>query len=180
MRKVKELPIIEKFTYLEDGEPRPLSWEYVAAFFDGEGSIDVTARKQSVDVSVRITQVDQSILEAIAKFMRAHEVTGLGVYRHSRNHRHIIHSLVISTNDGIENALRAMHPFLRVKRVQSRATLDYLKDKITGDDFVRIINDEIRTGRRAGKVRYINQPFTRSEGIRSAREASHTIPYCLL
>lgn len=170
---MKELPRNEKqLAYLEGADPRPLSWEYVAAFFDGEGSIDVTVRKRSVDLSLRITQADRRILEAIAEFMKSHEVTGLGVYRHSRNNRHLIHSLAISTNDGIEGALKEMYPFLRVKRVQSKASLDYLEDKITGDDFLKIINDEVQAGRRAGKVRCIDQPFTRSEGIWSAREAS--------
>ena len=31
-------------------EQRPLSWEYVAAFFDGEGSITIKSRSNSVDI----------------------------------------------------------------------------------------------------------------------------------
>ena len=58
-----------------------------------------------------------------------------------------------------------MWPYLRVKSVQAKLTLGYLRDKITGDEFIKAMNAEVQAGRRAGKIYSVDQPFKRSEGI---------------
>jgi hypothetical protein len=153
-------------------EQRPLSWEYVAAFFDGEGSVTIMSRTDSVDIFLAITQVDRKVLEDIARFLMTEGVSGTKVYIKQRTERHDIHLLDVLTNEGIERSLIKMIPFLRVKRKQALASLDYLEDKSTGNEYLEIMNDETRTGRRAGKVHLGDFPFTRSEGIRLARISS--------
>jgi hypothetical protein len=153
-------------------ERKPLALEYVAAFFDGEGSICLSPGMYSIGVSLRFSQVDKRILDEIAEFLRSRGVSGIGVYVGERSRRNSIHTLSIGSNDGAELALAIMAPYLRVKSVQAKLTLDYLGDRITGDQFIEAMNVEVRAGRRAGKIFTINQPFKRSEGIRKIWNAS--------
>jgi len=146
-------------------ERKPLTLDYIAAFFDGEGSISLSPGAYSVGVSLRFSQVDKRILDEITEFLRFRGVTGIGVYVGDRNRRHQIHVLAIGSNDGVVLALRMMAPYLRVKSVQAKLTLDYLEDRITGNQFIEAMNCEVRAGRRAGKTYTLNQPFKRSEGI---------------
>jgi hypothetical protein len=142
-----------------------LTAEYVAAFFDGEGSINLSPGAYSVGVSLRFSQVDRNVLDEIARFLRSAGVSGIGVYVGDRTRRHAIHVLVVGSNDGVVLALTMMVPYLRVKSEQAKRTLDYLQDRITGNQYIEAMNAEVRAGRRAGKIYAVNQPFKRSEGI---------------
>jgi hypothetical protein len=64
----------------EQSEQRPLSWEYIAAFFDGEGSIGITTQKNSIDLTLAIAQKDNNALEDIATFLRDEGINGARVY----------------------------------------------------------------------------------------------------
>jgi hypothetical protein len=139
--------------------------EYVAAFFDGEGSISLSPGEHSVGVTLRFSQVDKSVLDEIAGFLRSAGVSGIGIYVGDRNRRHAIHVLVVGSNDGVVLALTLMVPYLRVKSQQAKLTLDYLQDRITGNQYIEAMNNEVREGRRAGKLYAVNQPSKRSEGI---------------
>lgn len=155
-------------------ERKPISWEYVAAFFDGEGSIGVTSRSNSVDLSLTFTQVDRRSLDEIAEFLKLEGIDGIGVYIKERKARHDIHFLVISTNEGVKRTLDEMTPYLRVKDIQAAASTEYLSDASTGNEYLSIINEETRAGRRAGRIHEGDLPYTRTEGIRIAREKSMT------
>lgn len=144
---------------------KPLTLDYVAAFFDGEGSICLDPRRYSVGVSLRFTQVDRPVLDEIAEFLRSIGATGIGVYVSDRSRRHSIHVLAVGSNEGVVLALTRMQPYLRVKSVQTKLTLDYLQDKLTGNQFIKAMNSEVKAGRRAGKLHAVDQPFKRSEGI---------------
>jgi len=135
------------------------------AFFDGEGSISLSPRRHSTNVSLTFTQVDRRILAEIAEFLRLNGVKGAKVYVKTRKENHSIHALAISSNDDVINALKLMIPCLRVKLLQGRVTFDYLQDKITGNQFIEAMNAEVPAGRRAGNIYIVDQPFKRSEGI---------------
>jgi ribosome-binding protein aMBF1 (putative translation factor) len=44
--------------------------------------------------------------------------------------------------------------------------VEYLEGRIAGNDALRIFNREVQSGRRRGKLRNENIPFTRPEGLR--------------
>ncbi len=53
-----------------------------------------------------------------------------------------------------------------VKRQQLQAVIDYLESRITGDDFVRVMNEEVVSRRRKGSIReLLSLRMTRSEAI---------------
>lgn len=135
-----------------------------ASFFDGEGSIGLDPRAYSVSVSLRISQVDRRVLDDISILLRIHGADSR-VYVTDRNRRHTIHALVVTSNNSAISVLTLMIPHLRVKFHQAEVTLDYLLEKITGDQFVDAMNAEVHAGRRAGKIYSVNQPFTHSDGV---------------
>jgi hypothetical protein len=142
-----------------------MTLEYISAFFDGEGSISLSPGTHSIGITLRFSQVDKRVLDEIAEFLSSKGVSGIRVYVSDRNRRHAIHALVIGSNEGVESTLTMMWPYLRVKSVQAKFTLDYLQDKITGNEFIKAMNGEVQAGRRAGKIYTVDQPFKRSEGI---------------
>jgi hypothetical protein len=144
---------------------KPLTLEYVSAFFDGEGSISLSPGMHSIGISLRFSQVDKRVLDEIAELLSSKGVSGTGVYVQDRTRRHAIHVLVIGSDEGVESTLTMMWPYLRVKSVQAKLTLDYLQDRITGNEFIEAMNGEVQAGRRAGKIYTVDQPYKRSEGI---------------
>lgn len=70
---------------------------------------------------------------------------------------------------GLANVLRvakAMYPFCAKKAEDLRIAIDYLEDRITGDQAIGRLNQEVISLRRAGIIRKFSLPFTRSQGTR--------------
>ena len=56
---------------------------------------------------------------------------------------------------------------LCVKKQQDLAiALDYLEDRITGDEAVAKFNEQYASGRRRGKTHSAKMPYTRTQGLR--------------
>jgi len=47
--------------------------------------------------------------------------------------------------------------------------IDYLRNRITGNETLRNFNRSVKKGVRAGKMRNLNIPYTRFEGLRIAK-----------
>ena len=54
---------------------------------------------------------------------------------------------------------RAMMPHTVKKRRELRAVLDYFQDALTGDEFVQMMNAEVLSGQRTGKLREHGTPI---------------------
>jgi len=147
----------------------PLSWEWVAAIFDGEGAISVQVRAYSIDLNISFTQKDRAVLDEMSSFL---EVKGVSRARVYTEHKGSISRLIVSSNADIPRVLEGMIPFLRVKRNQVVVTAGYLRDEISGNEYARTINMEILAGRRRGNILSANQPWPRSRGILETRLAS--------
>ena len=48
----------------------PLTWQWVAGFYDGEGSILITIRKRSITFEVTFSQKYRPLLESVRAFLR--------------------------------------------------------------------------------------------------------------
>jgi hypothetical protein len=57
-----------------------------------------------------------------------------------------------------------MLPYLFKKKDEVKAVIDYLDSRITGSDFVEVLNESVRIGNRVGKIRIVDMPYTREEG----------------
>src|SRR2546422_11111039 len=140
----------------------PLSWEWVAAFFDGQGAISVQVRTQSIDLNISFTQKDRAILDEMSLFLETKGVSRARVYTENKGS---ISRLIVSSNADIQRVLEGMIPFLRVKRNQAAVTARYLRDGIRGNEYARTLNMEILAGRGSRKRFSANELCTESTGI---------------
>lgn len=102
----------------------PMTWEYIAAFFDGEGCLSVRRgnyranSNDSMTVYLALYQKEGTkILDEIAKFLRRQGVTS--IYRGKGN-------LQISSRHDVIFMLENMIPTMRVKRVFAIECYEYL------------------------------------------------------
>ena len=87
-----------------------------------------------------------------------------------KGQRGTAYNLYVSAIDDIVLLLRRMRPYLRLKQFQTRAVLDYLTDKISGDQLILLFNEKIHAGRNRGRIRSPpGQSRPRSIMIREAR-----------
>lgn len=78
----------------------------------------------------------------------------------------------VGTIEGVTRALTAMIPFLFKKKTEAIATLDYLADRISGNELQRVLRAAVRRGDRERVGPFIDLPWTRSAGSRKAMELS--------
>ncbi len=63
-----------------------------------------------------------------------------------------------------------MLPFVFKKREELKAVVDYLGSRITGTEFVDVLNESVRIGNRTGRIRIVHIPYTRRSGQALRRE----------
>lgn len=145
---------------------KPLSWEWVAGFFDGEGSICYRLQMNSIGFELNIAQKYKPLLDEVASFL-ANEGIDCGVYPSKTDN---VPKLFIRGKDNIKGFLEKVRPFLSLKGKQAGATMDYLEDEISGDKFVQIMNEEVIAGRRSGKLRKLpSQTQTHEQSVRNTK-----------
>ena len=140
---------------------RPIDASYIAAFFEGEGCVDYYVGKLTIRrIWLVIAQKSTEILQDISLWLTSHRIKVSKISRVTRGNVIIIR--------GVENITRwieLLGPFVRIKKTQLMAASDYLSDRITGDRFVQIMNEEVSQGKRSGKMRPLpNLTWTRSVG----------------
>ena len=64
---------------------------------------------------------------------------------------------------------KKMLPYTAKKKIELKAVLDYYGDRITGDQFVEIMNRLVLAGERTGKDRGRGPDFTYSQGVLESR-----------
>jgi len=67
-------------------------------------------------------------------------------------------------------ALPKIAPLLIKKHDQVAAAIEYLNDRMTGEQIVEAFNGAVRAGTRSGYIRSIKMPLTRSEGVSRGKE----------
>ncbi len=151
-------------------ERRPLTWDWVAGFFEGEGSICIHIFQNTINFEILIAQKWQPLLDSIASFLKEQGVHNLSV---RQTHPTGMHGLSICSMGDVRYFLNRVLPYLRLKERQARATVDYLDDKITGSDVVRIMNEEVEAGKRKSEVVKVpDQPLTHIESVRRFRSSA--------
>ena len=103
----------------------------------------------------------------LKEFLRLRGIRTGAMAKHGRAWR-----IEVGTTEGVTRVLLEMSPFLYKKRTEARATLDYLTDKISGNDLQRTLRAAVRRGDRERVGPFVHIPWTRSEGARKAMEYS--------
>jgi hypothetical protein len=156
---------VTRFAGIQDYSP--IGWEYISGFFDGEGSITVETRAELgvLVISLTFSQKYRPLLEAIATFLRANEIT-CTVCQNSAT----VHEIRVRRIESVCKLLRRLN--LILKRNQAVATLAYFDGKISGNEVVEAFDHEFRMGRRKlTPLRPgVNFPLRHSEAVLNARK----------
>ncbi len=149
-------------------DPRTVSWDYIAGFFDGEGGliVDFSSSRRVLPLALRISQKNSEVLDLISGFPK---------------HRGI-HSIIGRMTDGTHylgvqrarDVLRMANSMkLVVKKVQLEAAAAYLEGKITGNELLTVLQEEHLRGRRKSEIpesALRRFPLTRVEAKKLARD----------
>ena len=101
-----------------------MTWEYLAGFFDGEGTIRFTNNNACHWSIAQAHPRGRAILEEIQTFLREQGIpTGI----HARQRKDGMYTLWISKRASVEQIGRATLPYLRIKKVEVQDVLRYLQ-----------------------------------------------------
>ncbi len=164
-------PILSRFvtdSLYSDTYPHEIqrydNWCAIAAFFDGDGTVSASIRKDTVHIKLEFSDNWFPQIVQIRDFLVRQGVATTSIYL-SKGHAFLFH---ISKRDGILLAARAMlntHCLFK-KRHELAWVVDYFEDKITGTDFIERLNDSVRAYNRTGKIRHADIPYVHSVGAR--------------
>ena len=144
------------------------SWEQVAGYFDGDGTISFyDTSNQPYKLGLSLIFVDQSKdqINNIREFLNGRGVRTGNVLRASKGTAYMI---AVSRFAAVRETLRQMLPHLYKKANEAEAALDYYEGKITGNALMAIFQNEVEAGRRERRPRKvpIHVPHTYFDGDR--------------
>ena len=100
-------------------------------------------------------------MEGVKQFLEARKIkAGLVRKKESYNTWHV----VVSNKQGVVEMARKLTRYCTKKRPELEAVIDYYSNRITGDEFVGMMNSFVASGERTGKIREGGPPFTLLEG----------------
>jgi hypothetical protein len=115
---------------------KPMSWEYLAAFCDGEGTLQAVNELQAsghIRRRFRITlyQNDPEVLVEIQEFLAKRKISSRFYTVKRKDARHETgHSLEITNAGMVYKVLLKMEPYLRVKAWEAHQIICYLDELI--------------------------------------------------
>ncbi|HEV2226857.1 MAG TPA: hypothetical protein VGR56_08680 [Nitrososphaerales archaeon] len=152
--------------------PEYQSWQQVAGYFDGDGAIvtsDISNQPFKLGLSLIFTDLSLDQITNIKNFLNGEGVRTSNILKTSAGTAYIV---VVSEFNSLRKSLTCMLPFLCKKAIEAQAALDYYGGRLTGNEFMAILRQEVEAGRRERHVRKtpIDVPYTWPEGHRMMEE----------
>ena len=145
-------------------------WEQIGGYFDGDGNVGLEVVKRVLRFKIRFVDTWRPQIEAVSAFLHAQGIKCGSIGKgDKRGLWQAAYRLDVVEISSVIRAARAMLRFTVKKHLELQVVIDYLEDRITGNDAIKIINQEVKNGRRRGKIRDEELPFTRTEGLRLAQ-----------
>ena len=116
-----------------------MDWQYIAGFFDGEGCIFISSRKDICTypsrhnksynclhrmVRITLSQNDIEVLEKIQEFLTLNNIIS-SIYTNPNN---IQHQLYISKHDSSLKFLENILPFVIVKKIKTLEAINFIQN----------------------------------------------------
>jgi hypothetical protein len=145
-------------------------WRQVAGFFDGDGLVKVDPGKFVLALGLRWDDNYKQQIEQLAAFLDSRGIRHGKIIK-SGGAWHVLVKRLVDVRKVSRNIAR----FSFKKRNELIAVLDYLENRITGDQVSSRLNGEVRRGNRLGDIRRVRMPYKRGEGKRrfAARRAKN-------
>jgi hypothetical protein len=143
------------------------SWRQVSGYFDGDGNLGVEVVRYVLRMKIRFTDTWRPQVEAVRGFLLRRKLSVGEIGVETTEGRNDAYRVEIAKASDVLRAARAMLPYCAKKAEDLQIAVDYLENRVTGDQAVARLNNEVLSLRRAGIVRQVNLPLTRSQGIRT-------------
>jgi hypothetical protein len=151
----------------ESKGPTYSSWEQVAGYFDGDGNVGLDVVKRVLRFKIRFVDTWKPQIVSIARFLFRQGISCGKVGKgDKRGVWQPAYRLDISEIKSVINVAKAMSRYTVKKQAELQIAIDYLEGRITGTDAITAFNREVESGRRRGRIRFEDLPYTRDEGIR--------------
>jgi hypothetical protein len=139
----------------------------VSGYFDGDGNVGLEVARHVLRFRMRFIDTWFPQVEAIRRFLTKEKLVTTTIVAERAPGRNDAYRLEITAISSFLKAAKAMLPFCVKKREDLGIAIDYLEDKITGNEALARFNMEVVQHRRAGYIRELNMPLAKSGGIRT-------------
>jgi hypothetical protein len=149
--------------------PRYTTWCQIAGYFDGDGTVEFSIKGRRVHIRLAFDDNWKPFLEGIRSFLIEKGVVPGKVRQKEKS---MTWHIVVSRIASVILMANEMLPFVVKKRRELQAAIEYLEGRMSGREFVEIMNEEVRQGQRTGKLRPYGPPYRRLK----RRNAWHYVP----
>jgi hypothetical protein len=138
------------------------TWEQLAGYFDGDGCPKVHVGIYVITVTVTWSDQYRDMLHRINQFLSQKGVVGkIGLFKRGQS---VYYELHVSEGRNALFVLKRMLPHLDKKRSQVKAAVDYLENRITGNQFIEALNEAVRANKRSSSIKVASLPHTKRQG----------------
>jgi hypothetical protein len=145
-------------------------WKQIAGYFDGDGSVIIKIRKFVLIFYLQWVDAYRPQLEQIFSFIRAGQEIPESIYPLPVQNAF---SFRITRMQAVLSCAERMAPLAFKKRKELQVLIDYYHNKITGDEAVKVINEQVLSRCRSGRLLEVQLPHTHKDGKRLARRRSN-------
>jgi hypothetical protein len=143
------------------------TWEQIAGYFDGDGTIatsDLSNLPYKLSLSLWFIDQSKDQISMVRNFLRKEGIRTSNVLKHYKLSANLV---AVSEYRSVVQMLRKMIPFLYKKAIEAKAALDYYEGKITGNQLMTVLQQEVEAGRRERRPRkvVVDIPYTRPQGL---------------
>jgi hypothetical protein len=146
------------------------TWEQLAEYFDGDGTVTLMLTTHTVVLNLDWADSFRPQLEAVRHFLIRNGFGPSKAYPLG-NGKPLWH-VHLCEKGGLLVAMKKMLPHLCKKRDQVQASIDYLENKILGQELVHVFNHATEIGTRSGFIKNISMPYTHEEGVAHGRSVA--------
>lgn len=125
------------------------TWEQVAGYSDGEGSISISITRFGFSIGSAFADSYKPLLEHVASFLQNGGFYSTLALQRTKGKK--FWRLRVRRNDDTVSILSLMLPHLDKKQDEARAAIDYPTDKIDGVELATRINEQVKIGGRMGE-----------------------------
>lgn len=141
-------------------------WRVIAGYFDGDGSVIRMIGSFTVGFSIHFGDTWRKQIQDIRIFLLGQGLRVSEVIEGRPRIGVTEYQIQIAQKESARKVGRRMLPYLNKKREDVKVMLDYLDNRITGEEAIERLNDLVIQGRRSGKITQVHMPYTLSEGRR--------------
>ena len=141
-------------------------WGQVGGYYDGDGCVIVRVRQFVVIFCLQWTDCSREQLDQVDRLL--HSLGGISTKIYHDAQRAAYH-LMVTKQDSVLRLAQMILPFTFKKRVELRVVVDYYRDRISGNEAIALMNEQIEKGIRSANLLSVSLPLTHTKAVKRAR-----------